>query len=320
MIQTTNIVLESISCCVGCSEGDEILFCARDLLHDLPGDYNVVRCRGCGLMRTNPRPTQESIGMYYPDSYGPYLGTVVDSTKAEGHKGIKRFLKPIVNRIFRSYGKVLPVLEPARMLEVGCASGSFLHHMAGQGWAVHGIEFSKSAARAANKLGYSVHAGSLESAPQPEEPFDLIVGWMVLEHLHDPIASLRRLRDWVKPDAWLVLSTPNAGSFEFRLFKGKGYALQVPTHLHHFTPQSLEKVLSVAGWRLDRIYHQRTLNNFIGSLGYMLRDVGCIKIGNKLITFPDQGGVMAYFLYPIAWLLSLFGQTGRMTVWARRVN
>jgi len=308
-----------VSCCLGCTKNDEFIFSAHDLLHDLPGDYNIVKCRTCGLMRTNPRPTPESIGFYYPEDYRPYLGTVVQMDSGEPPATIKRFLKPLVNWVFNFKGTVLPALATGRMLEVGCASGSYLHQMAGKGWLVQGLESSQIAAQSARELGYHVHSGTLETAPAPDEPFDLIVGWMVLEHLYDPVFCLKKLSRWAKPDAWLVLSIPNAASLEFRLFKNNGYALQVPTHLHHFTPHSVGKVLQAGGWRMEKVHHQRTLSNLIGSLGYLLRDNGFTKLGKKLIEIPDQGSPLVYVLFPLAWLLSLFGQTGRMTVWARKI-
>lgn len=309
------VKLEDVSCPLGCIKKDEIIFTGHDLLHDLPGEYTIVKCCSCGLMRTNPRPTPDTIGFYYPDNYGPYLGTQVQQLKATS--GIRKLLKPLVNLIVSSNSQKVPPLVPGRMLELGCASGSYLHQMAEQGWQVQGIEYSEKAAQAAAQLGYQVHAGPLETAPNPDEPFDLIVGWMVLEHLHDPLGCLKKLREWAKPGAWLVLSIPNAGSLEFRLFKDKWYALQLPTHFHHFTPATLEKVLSVSGWKLEKIHHQRVLSNLIASMGYVLRGKGYAKLGQKLIGFPERGGWMVYALYPLAWLLSVFGQTGRMTVWAR---
>jgi 2-polyprenyl-3-methyl-5-hydroxy-6-metoxy-1,4-benzoquinol methylase len=320
MHKNAHVFLEDVPCYMGCEENDELLFSSCDLFHALPGQYNVVRCRTCGLMRTNPRPSPESIGIYYPDNYAPYLGSMVNQNDKNHYSRVKQFFKPVVNWIFNFNGTVLPQLTPGRMLEVGCASGSFLHHMAAKDWIVQGIEFSESAAQAARLLGYKVHTGSLENAPKPHELFDLIVGWMVLEHLHDPIGGLRKLKEWSKPDAWLVFSVPNANSFEFNLFKEKGFALQLPTHLQHFTPQTLAMVLQESGWYIYKIYHQRTLSNIIGSIGFVLRDKGCDKLGDKLIKFPSQGGLVVYLLYPLAWLLSLFGQTGRMTVWAKKLN
>ena len=62
---------------MGCSSNDEIILASRDLLHDLPGIFTVVKCSNCGLMRTNPRPSPDTIGFYYPENYGPYVGTRV---------------------------------------------------------------------------------------------------------------------------------------------------------------------------------------------------------------------------------------------------
>lgn len=309
--------LEDVLCPLGCGKNDEVVLTGRDLLHDLPGEFTIVKCRTCGLMRTNPRPTPDSIGFYYPDDYGPYIGTRVQSEGAKPAGWVRKVLSPLARRIFKFNVMSLPALAAGRMLEVGCASGAFLHQMAGQGWQVQGIEFSEKAAQAAAKLGYPVHAGALETAPQPDEPFDLIVGWMVLEHLHGPVGGLEKLREWAKPGAWLVLSVPNAGSLEFRLFKDKWYALQLPTHLYHFTPATIRKVLLAGGWQLEKVCHQRTLSNLFGSVGYVLRDKGYATLGQKFIAFPERPGRWVYVLFPLAWLLSIFGQTGRMTVWAR---
>ncbi len=314
------VQMEDMPCPLGCVRCDDVVTTGGDRLNRLPGEFTVVRCRSCGLMRTNPRPTTGTIGFYYPDTYSPYLDTRVRPSFTASSSRIRTMLKSLAKRVFVFNTERLPPLPPGRMLEAGCASGAFLHRMALGGWQVEGIEFSAEAARAASRLGYHVHAGPLETAPTPDEPFDLIVGWMVLEHLHDPIGGLVKLEKWAKPDAWLVLSVPNAESLEFHLFKEKWYALQVPTHLYHFTTETVRRALRAAGWEVETIYHQRILSNLIASTGYVLRDKGYVGAGQKLIDFPEHAGRWHYLLYPLAWLLSLSGQTGRMTVWARKAD
>jgi SAM-dependent methyltransferase len=312
------ISLETVPCPLGCDVDDTWVVTGSDLLHDLPGSFSIVKCRTCGLMRTNPRPTPLSIGYYYPDDYGPYMGTRVGQVTGSQLPRRESPFKRLLKRVIASKAQALPPVEPSRMLEIGCASGAFLHKMAVQGWKVQGIEFSSTAAEAAARLGHTVHVGPLETAPEPEEPFDLIVGWMVLEHLHDPVMGLRKLRDWAKADAWLAVSVPNAGSCEFRLFGRRWFALHLPNHLYHFSPRTLEKVLDAGGWKLDSVHHQRVLGNFVVSLGYVLRDWGFSRLSRPLINVPARVEPILYLaLFPLAWLLSLFGQTGRMTVWAR---
>ena len=307
-----SILLENISCPLGCTQDDKDVVTSRDYLHGFSGEFMAVQCKQCGLIRTNPRVTSNTIGLYYPDDYGPYVGTRVDPIKSKKSFNIKQLLKRFIDLKSQS----LPPLKLGRLLEIGCASGAYLHEMAEKGWEVQGIEFSEKASESAKKLGYDVFTGSLEEAPAPKEPFDLIVGWMVLEHLHDPVKCLKKLRAWAKPDTVLALSIPNAGSLEFKVFKDKWYALQLPTHLHHFTPDTLEKVLLVAGWKLKKVHHQRIINNIIVSTGYVLQGKGYTGIGKKFIDFHKYTGHWVHVLYPLAWLLSLVGQTGRMTIWA----
>jgi hypothetical protein len=90
-----NSNLETKPCPLGCSVSDETVLTGRDLLHDLPGEYTVVKCNSCGLMRTNPRPTPEAIGTYYPDDYGPYLGTQIRQAKPMHYSGLKRLLSHV---------------------------------------------------------------------------------------------------------------------------------------------------------------------------------------------------------------------------------
>lgn len=311
-----SVDLEDASCPLGCQASDEVVLVGHDRLHDLPGEYKVVQCTACKLMRTNPRPSAATISFYYPDDYGPYLGTQIQEVKP--HSRVKKMLKPLINRTFNTRSQELPSLAPGRMLEIGCASGAFLHQMANKGWKVEGIEFSEKAARAASQLGYKVHAGSLESAPAPEHSFDLIVGWMVLEHLHDPIGCLEKLHDWASPGAWLALSVPNAKSLEFQIFKDKWYALQLPTHLHHFTPESLATVLEAGGWQLQKVHHQRSIINLIASASYVANSKGWLGLGRWLYELAMRGGMWFYLTFPFAWILGGLGQTGRMTVWARK--
>src|SRR3546814_19485724 len=99
---------------------------------------------------------------------------------------------------------------------------------------------------------YRVRNDLLESAGDAQHPFDLIVGWMVLEHLHQPLDVLQKLRSWVRPDGWIVLSVPDAGGLEVRLCGDRWDALQLPTHLHHFSPENLTRRLTAAGGAGDR--------------------------------------------------------------------
>lgn len=310
------VELENSLCPMGCPPKDKYVTTGHDRLHDLPGDYNIVICQTCDLMRTNPRPTPGTMGYYYPDDYGPYQGTQITSDDSGDNLPL---WKKLAKLLIRFNTDCIPEMTPGRLLEIGCASGRFLHKMANQGWLVEGVEFSDSAAEAARSLGHSVQTGSVESVADYDEPFDLIVGWMVIEHLHQPVETLEKLAHWTKPGGWLAISVPNAGSLEFKLFKDKWHALHLPNHLYHFTPQTLDKLLEKSGWKMKRVLHQRVISSQFDSLGYIAGEYfPNSRVHQFLNGFSEKGLIWNVALYPLAWLLSLIGQTGRMTIWAQK--
>lgn len=307
--------LEAVPCLLGCPADDQLLFVGRDRIHHLPGEFPLVRCRGCGLVRTTPRPVPSAMAAYYPQEYGPHLGTRVRPSPAPP----PRWWRRLGSRLLRFNTHRLPELPPGRLLEIGCASGGFLHSQQVRGWDVAGIEFAPLAVQHARAAGFSVHCGPLETAPAPAEPFDLVVGWMVLEHLHDPAEGVRRLHAWTRPGGWLVLSVPHVTPLHFRLFGECWYGLQLPTHLYHFTPQTLRTLLERNGWRVERSFHHRILSCLLGSLGHRLAAAGRRGgVTRWLESFPDRATRLHLLFYPLALLLAACGQTGRMTVWARR--
>ena len=72
-----HVRIEDVSCPLCHLKNDKIILTGHDRIHNLVGKFTIVKCRSCGLMRTNPRPTPDTIGFYYPDDYGPYIGTQI---------------------------------------------------------------------------------------------------------------------------------------------------------------------------------------------------------------------------------------------------
>jgi len=314
---TPPVELERVACPLGCLAGDDLVLVGRDRLHDLPGEFRVVRCRGCGLLRTDPRPTLASIDYYYPADYHPYLSTRVVNGEEPAVPPRGR-LRSLARRLLRPINHELPACETGRMLEIGCGSGSFLHEMARAGWEVHGLEPSAQAGAAAAALGYPVHVGPLETAPDPERPYDLIVAWMVLEHLHQPVAALKKLSRWTVAGGRLVASVPDASAWEFRLFGPAWYALHLPGHLFHYTPRTLSRVLERGGWRLERVLWHDNPNNLLLSARYRCLDRGWTRPAQVLRDMADNRRFVRSRAV-LGKLLGTFRSSGRMTIWARRI-
>jgi hypothetical protein len=301
--------LEDRDCPVGCARGDDLVMTARDRLHDLPGVFDVVKCRTCGLMRTNPRPSSSSMGLYYPEDYAPYH---VPSAAGGAGAGKRSWL----SRVFDMGARELPPVESGHLVEIGCASGAFLEEMRTAGWNCSGIEFSEASAQSARDKGFEIQTATVESARPPSEPATLIAAWMVLEHLHEPVTALRKLRTWARSDGYLAASVPDAGSLERRIFKQRWYALQVPTHLYHYSPKTLAIVLEKAGWRLVRCRWQRNCNNLLRSLEYVAKDRRYLRAAGFIVwlrTAKRAGKIRSL----LAWFLGITRQSGRIEIWAQ---
>jgi len=303
-------------CPLGCPRDDEFVLLASDRLHDIPGRYPVVRCARCGLMRTNPRPTPETIGVYYPENYTPFASTEV---RPPGRRSRKR--RKLLRRLRRLVLNVdphrLPAVAPGRLLEIGCGAGNFLARMKKRGWEVAGIEASPSAAASAQATGLAVRSGRLEDAVDPVEPYDLVVGWEVLEHLHHPVTSLRLLHRWTVPRGWLALSVPDAGSIDFAMFKHAWYGLDVPRHLFHFTLPTLTAVLCRGGWDVDNVFWHKNPKNLLVGLASRGRERGWVRWPSYLEAIGNGRRHVGARL-AVGAMLGWLHASGRMTIWARR--
>ena len=236
--------MEEIVCNVCQSDDTVVLYEGRDRLHGLGGPFKLVKCQQCGLIYLNPRPTREEMGRYYPPDYEPYAQ---DVERAKGllsgldyRYGVAKRCRTITK------GK-----EPGRILDVGCGAGHFLNGMKQRGWQPFGTEVSEEAATyARERFGLEVFVGELEEAELPAAYFDAITLWHVLEHLHDPLASLMEISRLLKDGGLLVFAIPNWHSLDARLFGEFWVGLDVPRHLYVFPRPALEKLLARAGLKI----------------------------------------------------------------------
>ncbi len=306
------LVLEDKPCPNGCAKNDRVVLEGQDRLHDIPGRFKIVACNHCGLLRTNPRPTPETIGIYYPSDYGPYQDITQPIAQIKSNSKFKLFVAKLLNMDSR----VLPPIAPGNLLEIGCSSGAYLLEMQEKDWVVEGIEYSAIAAKKAVQAGLKVQISSLEDAETPMQAVDIIAAWMVLEHLHQPVAALTKIRGWVKPSGYLVASFPDSSSLMQKVFGEYCYDLHLPNHLYHYSPKTIERVLNSAGWQLIRVSWQKNANTLLNSLEYvatqkklkwLIKMVGWLRLSNQA----------RHIRLILNWLAGITKQSGRIEIWAQ---
>lgn len=145
-----------------------------------------------------------------------------------------------------------------RVLDVGCATGNLAEVLAGRGCRVTGIEIDPEAARQAEKHCERVIVGDVESldlgADLDEADFDVIVFGDVLEHLKDPLQTLRRFKPFLQTEGYVIASIPNIAHGSVRLalmqgrFRYRSLGLLDDTHLRFFTRETVEQLFDDAGF------------------------------------------------------------------------
>ena len=148
----------------------------------------------------------------------------------------------------------LEAREGGRLLDVGCGNGVFLDVMRQLGWEVTGVDPDGAAVTVARqKLGLQVFEGSLEEAGLPGGHFDAITMNHVIEHVPDPIGTLRECHRVLRPGGRLVVATPNISSLGRRLFDDAWVLWDPPRHLHLFSQSALRACAELAGLEISEL-------------------------------------------------------------------
>ena len=148
---------------------------------------------------------------------------------------------------------------PRRILEIGCACGEFFTNIT---WdcEYHGVEPASNAADESAAKGITVYKGTYEESVNdiPNGYFDLVVANDVIEHMNDPWAFLESIKGKLSDGGRIMGSVPNVryatNLWNLLIKRDWQYSdagiLDI-THLRFFTPRSLSRTLSLAGYTID---------------------------------------------------------------------
>ena len=242
-------------------------------------ELTLWRCP-CGGVYLDPRPTRAALARIYPSSYYAYdfVG------KAGGF--VMRFKGMAERAKLEAYRAYLP--DGGRVLDIGCGDGHLLVQLAGDRRAaltLAGVEFSETAARAAEARGLQVYRGRIEDVCLPARAFDLVIMNQLIEHVADPVAVLRNVAASLRPGGHVFVETPNLDSWDARLFRRRywgGYHL--PRHFHLFDTRTLPALARRAGLEAVALRPLVCPQFWIISLHNWLCDVGARRLGDRLLS------------------------------------
>lgn len=244
---TNKITISSCPLCGG-EELEPTLTCVD---HYVTGEaFNLWRCRGCGFRFTQDFPAEAEMGRYY------------DAPEYISHTDTRRGM---MNRLYhwvRGYmlgRKARLVCRAAhcrqgRLLDIGTGTGYFPAVMQQRGWQVDAVEKNAQAREfARNRFGLEVKPESALGTME-EGSYDVITLWHVMEHLEHLNETWERLYRLLTPRGVLVVAVPNCSSYDARKYGALWAAYDVPRHLWHFTPDTMQRCGSRHGFALAERY------------------------------------------------------------------
>jgi 2-polyprenyl-3-methyl-5-hydroxy-6-metoxy-1,4-benzoquinol methylase len=266
------MALESVSICPICSSSSFTKFLsAKD--HTTTGEqFEIVRCTQCNFTLTNPRPDINSIGKYYQsEKYISHTGgskSLLDKVYIFARTITLGWKLKLINK-YKSTGSIL---------DYGCGTGEFLHHLKNNGWTINGVEPSDGARnKATNLLQNPIHS-SIEKIERSQ--FDVITLWHVLEHIHDLNEKLVSIKSLLKQDGIIFIAVPNHEAPDAQKYGTNWAGYDVPRHLWHFSKDSMKKLFDKTGLELIGIHPMKLDAYYVSLLSEGYKHPNQSKIAN----------------------------------------
>jgi SAM-dependent methyltransferase len=229
----------------------------------------IVKCKRCGLMYANPRIDADHVRI---ESWSD------DPNWDFERENRQRFEKERLQTIdYINTRALLNRLHPKRgsLIEIGSSTGSLLQTFRSDGWRVFGVEPDRHAARyATTKLGIETTNSILERAGIPDQTADVAILLHVIEHVPDPVGTLKEIHRILKPGGHLIIETPRYDTLMFRLFGRRERSLSCDGHIYFFTTETLRKTYEKAGFVLEKLEYvgrSLTLDRLVYNVGVMIK-------------------------------------------------
>ena len=210
----------------------------------------LLKCPGCGLRSTERLGSDVAIADYYR-SRSAHAGKLEHDQNAA--PAIATLQADLLSAFIGS--------GPGQLLEIGCAGGHLLAVMEAKRWQCWGVDLSETSLQEAQaRTQATLHLGTINNLSTANASFDCVAAFDLLAHLSDPVATIGRAADLLRPGGWLILSTVNEGwplvpVFQrlFMLFPEQTAALRdemyEAQHYCYFDQSTVHRLLRDAGLR-----------------------------------------------------------------------
>ena len=233
--------------------------CGHDDGHPLfvKDGFSHGRCPDCGLVYVTPVLTEEAATAYYRE-------------EASWTKVLESGPQVELDRLKYEYGLDLaePYLAGKTLLDIGAGTGLFVRVAHERNYHPVALELHRENVERLRNDGYQVIDRPLEAADIPDQSFDLVTLWEVLEHIVDPKPLLSRVHQLLKTNGLLFILVPNGESLATRLLHEKSGVFGGHSHVNFFNHHTLTRMLRETGFQPVEtetiITELGTINNHLG--------------------------------------------------------
>lgn len=180
--------------------------------------FSYHECVFCNSLYTKPYLRDGVLDALYSDgTYQVYQDNLVKKGK-EIRKGL------LEERKFFQIKKFINKKNDPALLDIGCGSGTFLDVCKQNGWYVEGVDASPSVSQSVlENYNIEVHHGDFNKI-KFNKTFDVITLWGVLEHVSDPIATIKKAKELLNNDGMLIFEVPSADCFLSEYLKKNNFS------------------------------------------------------------------------------------------------
>ena len=239
---------EEVSCYLCGSQNCEFFLVGEEDLTGKEGNFLYVRCGDCSLVYQNPRLPVTHIKEYYD---GEYI--------AHRKKKDWGILTPLYEWAMSKHDrdkeklvrKWMPIDKESKVLDVGCAVGTFLLHLHKKyGCSISGVDFKEGLCYPGfEKINF--YEGLFYEQPIPEQEYDFVTMWHFLEHCYDPNQSLQMAKKVMKDNGRLVVEVPRLDSLTFKIYGSKWPGVQAPQHTALYSKETICKLMEKNGFEVE---------------------------------------------------------------------
>ena len=208
--------------------------------------FEIYHCSNCQARFTQNPPAESGIGQYYKS--GDYISHTDTS-------------KGLINRLYRfvrnySLNQKRKLIEKATglrngsLLDVGSGTGHFVAAMQKGGWQVTGLEPDEGAREVALKQHSIGLLPVTDLFNLPKNKFNAITLWHVLEHVHELKKYILTFKELLADNGKLFIAVPNYTSYDANVYQEYWAGYDVPRHLYHFTPATIQWLMKEFGFKI----------------------------------------------------------------------